>query len=171
MIIEESGMQFGDFPEDKVFHIEKSEQYLKIRNSGVKTCEFILMRSSKLLFVEAKTTIRDIYTDDSDEYRLKNYNRYVDDIVEKMCHSLSLYISIHIARQKQTGVPLSFLENDLSNTKFQFVLVVKNESDEIALQRIKEKINYAIKTNMRIWKLEQVWVINEEKARQKGFII
>ncbi len=43
MIIEESGMQFGEYPDNAVFYIEKSPQYQKqLMPNGIKTCEFIL---------------------------------------------------------------------------------------------------------------------------------
>ena len=57
IIIEESGMRFGDYEETDVFYIEKSEQYQKtLKPSGIKSCEILLLRNKMLLFIEAKKT-------------------------------------------------------------------------------------------------------------------
>ena len=58
MTIPESGMTFGPFAQDQVFHIEKSKLYTGkgIRDNGVQTVEFILKRTGKrvsLAFIEA----------------------------------------------------------------------------------------------------------------------
>ena len=51
----ESEMQFGKYKEEQVFQIEKSKQYTeKLRQQGVRCCEFILLRKKKLYVVEAK---------------------------------------------------------------------------------------------------------------------
>lgn len=58
VIIPESDMEFGTYQEKQVFRIEESEQYTKkLRQQGVRCCEFILLRSNKLLFIEAKKVI------------------------------------------------------------------------------------------------------------------
>lgn len=55
MIIEESGMRFGEYQDNRVFYIEKSPQYQnRLMPNGIKTCEFILQRNPSLCFIEAK---------------------------------------------------------------------------------------------------------------------
>ena len=50
LIIEESGMKFGEYQDCQVFHIERSEQYINgLRQNGIKTCEFILQRGNCFL--------------------------------------------------------------------------------------------------------------------------
>lgn len=45
VIIEESGLRFGEYDEDQVFQIEKSGQYAKnLCPNRIKSCEFILQR-------------------------------------------------------------------------------------------------------------------------------
>lgn len=57
VVIPESDMQFGEYREEDVFHIEKCEQYQhKLMPNGVKSCEFLLKRADTLYFVEAKTS-------------------------------------------------------------------------------------------------------------------
>ena len=49
VIIPESDMEFGEYKENQVFHIEESRQYTeKLRQQGVRCCEFILLRSNRL---------------------------------------------------------------------------------------------------------------------------
>lgn len=52
MIICESDLQFGEYREDQVFHMEDSEQYTKkLKQNGVKSCEFVLLRGKRLYFL------------------------------------------------------------------------------------------------------------------------
>ena len=56
-VIQESGMQFGEYAEEQIFHLEKSIQYTEsLMSNGIKSCEFILRRGNKLYFVEAKSS-------------------------------------------------------------------------------------------------------------------
>ena len=57
-IIEESGMQFGEYPDETIFHIEKSPQYMDhLMPNGIKSCEFILKKNNILYFIEAKLRV------------------------------------------------------------------------------------------------------------------
>lgn len=88
VVINESDMQFGDYPDDDIFNIEKSCFYKKrCLSNGVKTCEFILFKCDKVYFVEAKTTSPCPMNNHG------NVTRYVEEIVQKMRDSLSIYIS------------------------------------------------------------------------------
>lgn len=87
MIIKESDMQFGDYPPNTVFHIEKSDAYAKINNKGVKIAEFILFQNSKLYVIEAKTTAPNPNNKEN-----QRFGEYIKEISEKMCNSLDLYL-------------------------------------------------------------------------------
>lgn len=51
----ESEMTFGEYDEDSFFRIEECIQYTeRLKNNGVKICEFLLLKGKKLVFVEAK---------------------------------------------------------------------------------------------------------------------
>lgn len=99
VIIPESDMKFGIYQEKQVFRIEESERYMKkLRQQGVRCCEFILLRSNK----EAKKS----YPDPINGI-IKDKNQYYTDIkeiVEKMRHSLDLYANILLNRYVQDGV-------------------------------------------------------------------
>ncbi len=58
IVITESDMQFGEYQENLIFQIEDSAQYKeKLRQNGVRSCEFILRRDNNLCFVEAKKVV------------------------------------------------------------------------------------------------------------------
>lgn len=75
VVIAESGMQFGEYTEEQVFHLEKSNQYTKkLMPNGVKSCELILIRDGKLYFVEAKSSCPMQIVADTAEDKKENYN-------------------------------------------------------------------------------------------------
>ena len=88
VIIEESGLRFGEYHENQVFQIETSEQYTKsLRQNGIKTCEFILRKGTKLYFFEAKQScprqiMKDI-PDNEKEEKKKRYDEFIQEIVLK----------------------------------------------------------------------------------------
>lgn len=78
VVIQESGMRFGEYPEEQVFRLEKSIPYTKnLMSNGIKSCEFILRRESKLYFIEAKSSCPNQIKADTPEEKKKNYNAYV----------------------------------------------------------------------------------------------
>lgn len=171
IIIPESDMQFGEYEEEQVFHLEKSNQYEeKLKSNGIKSCEFILRRDNKLYFVEAKTSCpRQIIADTSEEKREK-YNEYIQDIALKMRHSLTLYSNILLERYTKEGVPELLREKNMSNLEIRLVLVVKNAEKEwlIPFQDVFRKV---LRDELRIWKIPSFSIINEATAREKRFIL
>lgn len=60
VIIEESGLRFGEYHENQVFQIETSEQYTKsLRQNGIKTCEFILRKGKSFIFLKQNNHVQD----------------------------------------------------------------------------------------------------------------
>lgn len=172
MIIEESGMRFGEYPDDKVFYIEKSPQYQShLMPNGVKTCEFILMRNPSLYFIEAKKSCPNQISEDTAEGKIKKYNEYIDDITTKMRHSIDLYASILLERHSAEGVSQEMLEKRLSgqDTHINMILVVKDAKKEWLIP-LKEKLEKELKCERRIWEAQLV-VINEEQARKKHLVM
>lgn len=85
VVITESDMQFGKYPENFIFQIEDSAQYTeKLRQNGVRSCEFILRRGNNLCFVEAKTSCPNQITANSSEEKKIKYQEYIQEIVEKI---------------------------------------------------------------------------------------
>ena len=171
VIIDESDMHFGEYSEEDVFYIEKSDQYQNnLKGNGVKSCEFILKKADTLYFVEAKSSCPNQITADSPKEKREKYNEYIADIIDKMRHSLALYANILLKRHDATGIPNNFLETDLSAKRIKLVLVVTN-AEEMWLIPLKEKLDKELKREAKIWKFTDFYVINEERARKKRFVI
>lgn len=171
VIIRESDMQFGKYDSEHVFQLEKCPQYTeKLRPNGIKSCEFILRRGNKLYFVEAKKTCpKQIMASTPEEKRAK-YNTYVQDIVLKMRHSLTLYSNIILERYSIEGVPALLREKNMSNLEIRLVLVVK-EAEKEWLVPFQDVFRKLLRDELRIWKIPDVIVINEMTARNRHFII
>lgn len=169
IVITESDMQFGEYQENLIFQIEDSAQYKeKLRQNGVRSCEFILRRDNNLCFVEAKKSCpRQITADSSKEKKIK-YQEYIQEIVEKMRHSLNLYANIVLKRYSQDGMPDQL--KDAENLNMRLILIVKNA--EIAwLDPFRDKFRKELRKEMRIWKIPDFIILNEEQARKKQFIL
>lgn len=157
-IIIESGM---NFIADNIFHIEKSDVYKKtLMPGGIKTVEFIRVKSDKLLFIEAKSSFP--------KPDLPYFQNHIHDICEKFIHSLNLYMSIVI------GVNEQLIPNDFkppTKLSLNFVLVFNNFEQkwcspiEMALTN---KLSQ-LKIMTKIWKPE-VSVINSEMAAKLNLI-
>ena len=177
VIIEESGLRFGEYDEDQVFQIETSEQYTKsLRQNGIKTCEFILRKGRKLYFFEAKQSCpRQIMKDISDnekEEKKKRYDEFIQEIILKMRHSLSLYGNILLKQYSQDKVPEKMTNPDLSNTLIYLVLVINPQEGEWEPEpELQDDLRLHLKDEMRIWKIQSLVVITPQQAREKHFII
>ena len=170
VIIEESGLRFGEYYEDQVFQIETSPQYTKsLRDNGIKSCEFILRKGKKLYFFEAKSSCpRQIMKDipDKDEKK-KQYDEFIEEIVLKMRHSLALYGNILLKQYSQDKVP-----EKLSNTLIYLVLVINPQEGEWEPEpELQDDLRLHLKDEMRIWKIQSLFVITPQQARKKQFII
>ena len=171
VVIEESGMKFGEYPEEDVFHIEASPQYRKkLMSQGVKSCEFILSRNKVLYFIEAKTGSPKETTEDSPEEKKEKYTHYISEITGKMKHAVSLYANILLRRYGPEGVPADLLRNDPSDKEIRLILVVKNAKKEW-LVPLQDKLRSEMNTFCSIWKIKGLFVINESTAREKHFVI
>lgn len=169
--IKESEMIFGEYPKDKVFHMEKNEQYRKLLMPyGIKICEFLLLRKETLLFVEAKKSCPNYYEAENTEEKKQKYKEYIDDIVQKMKDSLAFYVNVILERYEKEGIPEELLEKVLKNKKLVFVLVVKN-AEKKWLGPFADVFRKKLQHEMKIWHIQSFLVINEETAREKKLIL
>jgi hypothetical protein len=147
-IIEESGMRFIT---DNAFHIEKSALYTRV-GEGVKSVEFIRIKNTNLMFMEAKTTLPNPENSSSPE----KYNEEIADICDKFIHSLNLYSSV------KTGVAeeeLPDVFNAQDKIQLVFVLVIRNHKIEWCRQIQMELLQKLPSYLKKIWK-PKVYVIN-----------
>lgn len=168
VIIRESDMVFGDYSKESVFQIERSVQYNeKLRKNGVRSCEFILRRGDKLFFIEAKKSCPNQIDANSSEEKKIKYHEYIQEIVEKMRHSLDMYANILLKRYSQDGV--SDQLKDVENLEMRLILVVKN-AERSWLDPFRDKFRKELRKEMQIWKIPDFIILNEEQARKKHFI-
>ena len=168
---EESEMMFGPYAVDEVFRIEKSPQYTEsLMPNGVKSCEFILSRGNTICFVEAKKSCPKQITADTPEEKKQKYKEYIEEITDKMRHSLALYANILLKRHDPAGIPAKLLHQDLSKKKIKLILVVKNAEDAW-LVPLQEVLSRNIRQEARIWKCAQFFVMNEARARAKQLVL
>lgn len=182
VVIEESGLRFGEYPEDQVFQIEACEQYTRsLRPNGIKTCEFILRRGKKLYFFEAKSScprqvVRSIpenkKEEEKKEEKKKAYDEFINEIALKMRHSLSLYGNILLKRYAQDGVSENMANPDLSKALIYLVLVINpSEGDWKPEPELQDDLRLHLKDEMKIWRIQSLLVITPQQAREKHFII
>lgn len=96
MKITESDLEFGEYDEANVFHIEESKQHKELNISfqsnegdkkGLSTCEFVLLRNGALCFIEAKSScpraLRENLSEEDKAKKKEDYDRFVREISEK----------------------------------------------------------------------------------------
>lgn len=170
IIIRESDMDFGPYVPGQLFHMEKSNQYQDCNKARVRCCEFLLLKDRKLLFVEAKKTCPNGEKQNEAGERTKEYHGYVEEITEKMRHSLSLYAAMLAGRRSMEGVGEGIRKADRAKTEIVFVLVVKNAEKEW-LKNYADVFQRQLRPEMKIWNIRSVLVMNESTARTKGLIL
>ena len=176
VIIRESGMEFGEYDENQVFWIEASEQYTKrLRQNGIKSCEFILRRGNNLYFIEAKSSCpRQILAgipSDEKEKKKKAYDKYINDIVLKMRHSLSLYGNILLKRYSQNNIPNAMVNPNLLEKEIHLILVINTSGAWDPDPELGETLNQYLNDVLRIWRIKRLLVITERDAKDKHFIL
>lgn len=175
VVIKESGLRFGEYEENQVFQIEKSRQYTEsLRQKGIKSCEFILRKDKKLYFFEAKSSCpRQIAKDiPIDAEKKKAYDKFIEDIVLKMRHSLSLYGNILLKRYTQENVPPDLADSDLSESSIYLILVINPQNGTWEPEpELQDDLRHQLQHEMKIWNITSLLVINAQTAREKHFII
>jgi hypothetical protein len=158
--IAESGMRFIS---DNTFHIEKSALYTNI-DDGVKSVEFIRLKDTNLIFLEAKTSFPN--PDSSTPGNLARYNEEITDICDKFIHSLNLYSSVKagVAEEKLPDV-----FNAQDKVRLVFVLVVRSHKIEWCIPVRKKLLKKLPPYLKKIWK-PKVYVINCAEAVKRQLV-
>jgi hypothetical protein len=164
--IEESGLFFGPFDEEKFYRIEDSPVRKKSQNAG-SSVDFLLIRKDTVIFIEAKSSARD-----------NKENRRL--LAKKFVHSLSLFISyivgLHQNNAKSQNDPsFLFIAIDLSKTKVKYIVVV-NGLEKRHCAPFKASLNKYLDKLLNVhkiyWKLQHdyVFVLNEVMAKDFGIV-
>ena len=85
-----------------------------------------------------------------------------------MRHSLDLYANILLNRYAQDGVSEEM--KNVENLEIRLVLVIKN-ADKSWIIPLQEKFRKELNSEMRIWKIQDFMILNEEQARKKYLIV
>jgi hypothetical protein len=169
--IVESGMAFGPYSDDSVFHIEKSMVYTTM-GSGVRMAEFLLLRQSKgeaglVWVVEAKSSSPRPETQ-------PNFEGFIEEVRQKLSNALMLCLAACLRRHKdaQGELPAGFRTLNLSAARFRMVLVIKGHQDSW-LPPLQDALSMALRAFVKVWALSPtaVAVINDQRARKHGLIL
>lgn len=161
----ESGMEFGPYPEESCFYIEKSKTYTSIQNR-VKIAEFLWINGANIWVVEAKSS-------SPHPHNLEGFKAFLADIRQKMQNALLLFIAMRLGRYGDgvMELPQYLRDTDLAATKFTFVLVIRNHPKEW-LSQVQIAMDAELYACARAFGVEPpfVAVINEEIARRKDLM-
>lgn len=167
----ESGMYFGDYPDENFFAIEGSVLHQSI-GRGIKTVEFILLRREhNILFVEAKTSCPNAANKDESETKLERFEQYYGEIAEKFCDSLQMYLSVVLGKNLSVEEIGEKLREDMefSSCNITFVLVIESAKDSAWLAGPKEELGARLIKIRKIWGAKVV-VLNRAMAEEYGLV-
>ena len=163
--ISESGMDFVPYPEDCVFHMEQSQLYASVRESGVKSVEFMWKKNPMMLqFVEAKSSSPQPTAGNS-----LRFDDFIGEVADKFLHSLNLYCSAVLGRHSAVcDLPEAFCGLDADCPAILFLLVINGHRIEW-LPPIREALFRKLRSYRAIWGIE-IAVLNHKLAAEKGLI-
>ena len=153
-------MNFGEFDESNLFHIENSKIYRDL-GDGIKTVEFILKyKEDSIIFLEAKKSCPNAEKRHETEEKEHKFEVYFSSLVEKFIASiLGRYPDI-----SEVGDSLQFVD-EMKNMKLKFVLVIKNAEDVAWLVGPSAELKARLLQIRKIWNIE-IMVLNEELAEK-----
>lgn len=160
--ITESGVTFGDFPQERLYYIEKSASYAAL-GEGFSTVEFIYMNpKNQLCFVEAKSS------SPIQQHNPERFEEWVSEIVTKFCDSLQLFLTVFLQRREEIEFGNVIQLANMKELSMKFILVLPcHEADWLApIQNELSKQLYKIN---KLWGI-QAAVMNEALAKEFGMI-
>ncbi|MDT8448096.1 MAG: hypothetical protein RRB13_14485 [bacterium] len=161
--ITESGMDFGPYPKNDVFHIEQSQTFKKLK--GVQIGEFVLLRGGKLLFIEAKSSSPRPETH-------PDFQTFIAEIHEKLANSLTLSVAALLKRHgaANSELPPPIRGVSLSQVEFLLILVLPDHPDK-ALAPIRDALGSSLRAFCNIWSPAEIVVLNRQSAQNRNLII
>ena len=172
MIIRESEMNFGDFNEDFLFYIEKSDLYRNL-GPGFKSVEFVIKDvKNGIIFLEAKKSCPNKANCDRSRESKEKFEEYYSSVAEKFATSFYIYLASVLGfceNTKEIGEKLLIKSNNLKETELKFVLVIKDAANEEWLAGPRQELNARLRQIQKIWKVK-VLVLNESLARKYHLI-
>lgn len=166
MIIEESGMRFGDYNTENVYYIEKDEKYKCVMSNGVSTVEFVICDfkdGDALKFIEAKQSA----PNPENENNKEKFPLFLKEISKKFLDSFEVFERVWM----ENGLSSGFSKINATNCKVIFILVINGHKKEwlMPIRDGLQQIMLERKTMNVLWRPE-VFVINEKQAMDKGLL-
>lgn len=163
--IKESGVEFGEFEEERLFRIEHSDIH-KRAGEGIKAVEFIyLTQKENVLFVEAKTSCPNSANRDESAEKNRKYEEYYSDIVDKFVDSLNMFAATVMGRNEKDHSVGKYIRNKRTYTKtaVKFVLVITGAEEEW-LHGPKAELEARLLRFRKIWNADVI-VLNAQMAK------
>ena len=159
----ESGLKFGEYANDSVFHAECSSVYQSL-GENVCTVEFILKKQAdEFLLVEAKSG-------SPQPSNQEDFDKFIQRVYVKFAHAIDLFFSLVTKRlqDESNEMPVCFKEADFSVAKVKLVLVINGHKIGW-LSPINEALKRKMKRQIKTWNLEVV-VMNHELADEYNLL-
>ena len=166
--IRESGVDFGPYEDENLFHIEKSRLY-KSLGEGLKIVEFVLRINTNIIFVEAKTNAPNPENRDISMKNQKKFEQFYTEVPDKFVNSFGVYTAALLKRYADTLEIGTNLQNpDLKGMKIIFATIITNPDAKIEwLAPIKAVLEDRLRRWLKIWDINVV-VYNRELADKFG---
>ena len=174
LTIMESGMSFGGFDPERIFHIEDSNLYRKL-GTAIRTTEFLYLDYRNYLqLVEAKSSCPNVNNREESREKKEKYEQYYAEITEKFIDTLNILASFLLEREGlreyiDETIGERFLDlTSLKGIRIRFILVIKN-ADESWLTGVRTELERRLLSIRKIWNADVI-VLNEEFALRKKLI-
>lgn len=168
--VKESGIEFGEFDEDRLFQIEHSDIHKKA-GEGIKSVEFIyLTRKDNILFVEAKNSCPNAANKDENSDKQRKYEEYYSEIVDKFVDSLNMFVATALGRNEKNACVGKYIreKHTYTRTGFKFVLVIAG-AEESWLGGPKAELEMRLLRIRKIWNADVV-VLNAQMAEKYNLV-
>lgn len=163
MRVFESSLCFGEYEEDRFFHIEKSNTY-KSLGGDLKTVEFILCHNeNKIWMIEAKSSSPKPNNE-------VDFDKFINEIVQKFSDSIELFFSLVCERQfnVEDEMPDVFKKTSYPDIEIKLLIVIVGHKIEW-LSPIRDSLKRSLSKKIKIWNLDLI-AINEEQAKDYGLL-
>lgn len=162
--VTESGIEFGPFEQDHIFHVEKSPCVTSLK--GIKVCEFAWrsVKENQLVFIEAKSSVPHPSKSPIE------YEEYFNDMLEKFDNSLQLLLvgCVHKNTMLASELAPGVSGVNWNRTKILFYLVIPQAPIGV-LEGLTSKLRRSLRRQLKIWEAE-AFVINEQLVKRKGLV-
>lgn len=165
LIIEESGMRFGPFLSEDLYHIEASRAYATL-GSGFSSVEFVCMKQKNekkyLYFIEAKSS------SPNPENGEERFYEWIDEVSMKFKDSLQLFMAAELGIQSDEGIGQHLLEAEMAKCAIKLILVLSQHKKEW-LPPVRDALSARLRRILRIWKAEII-ALNRDMAHAYGLV-